>query len=307
MKVTPRRKRSFAQRILGNTPAKIGFIDVGSGGPLKHPWDVLPAENLQTYSIEPTDGGNELPLCISNRVGQHKFYVAHNERGSSLHETSPEFVDRFGKQSLMTKKVIDVSVTTLDEHFSGKYGNIDLLDINTEGHDYQVLEGSRKLLGSGFVKVIKVEYELTEVWKGQGWFSDIDSFLREQGFELAKIEMEEAKPVNVAHISCASEPLWGKAYYVPSRLSWKSYLSSESEGLLAAKKAVTLFTLIEAPGRAYDLIDLCVEEGLLKPDEADVLKKDIRETLKYLILGEARRECVRFLKLPFRVVKYLFT
>ncbi len=310
MKITPRRKYNFAHKILAGTDVKIGFIDVGSGGPLKHPWDVIPQQNLVKYCIEPTDQGDELPLCISNRVGKQKFYVAHDERGSSLHEPSADFVKRFGKPSLLTKKVIDVALTTLDEQFVEEYRLIDLIDVNTEGHDYQVLQGSEQLLKEGFVKLLKVEYELTEVWKGQGWFGDIDKFLRQRGYELAKIEMEYAKPKNVHNISCAEEPLWGKAYYVLSIRKWKDYLSAVSDRLqkeAAIKKALVLCTLIEAPGRAFDIIELGVEEGIVTTEEAGNLKRDIQNTLKYLILGEARREWVKALKMPARVVKYLFS
>lgn len=310
MKITSKRKYKFAEKILSNAGDKIGFIDVGSGGPLKHPWNVIPENCLIKHSIEPTGSSEELPLCISNRTGKEKFYVAKDERASSLHLPSNDFVRRYNKESLLTKNTIEVQLSTLDEQFADQYTQIDLVDINTEGHDYQVLEGSQKLLDNGFVKLLKVEFELTEVWQNQGWFSDIDHFLRGREYTLAKIELDYQKPFNVKDIVHSEEPLWGKAYYVPAPSRWIKYFESTKDDksiMTDIRKSVVLYTITEISGRAVDLLEMACSNGLLEESFVVQTKRDIKNTLKFLILGEVRRDLVRCLKTPLRVIKYLMT
>ncbi|MBZ0166155.1 MAG: FkbM family methyltransferase, partial [Candidatus Omnitrophica bacterium] len=252
MSVIQRRKHQFCRKVLGENN-KIGFVDVGSGGPLKEPWSFIAPECLAKFEIEPTAAGDgNLPLCISNRIGPSKFFVAHDERGSSLHEPSADFAQRFGQESILTKKTIDVSLTTLDELFLARKHEVDALDVNTEGHDFQVLQGGGQLLDTGRIKLIKVEFELTEVWKEQGWFSDIDAYLRSKLYDMANIELDYAKPRNARDINHRGEPLWGKAYYVPSLKLWDRW---QGQGDLSAdfRKAIVLDALADMPGRAFDL------------------------------------------------------
>ena len=49
--------------------------------------------------------------------------------------------ERFGMQSLLSDRTIEVDCTTLDRHFDGRFDVVDAIDVNVEGHDYQVLQG----------------------------------------------------------------------------------------------------------------------------------------------------------------------
>ncbi len=299
MSLTQRRKQKFNRRYLTEAGTKIGFVDVGSGGPLKAPWSHFPDEVIENIAIEPTSDTNGLPLCISNRLGESKFYIAEDERGSSLHEPLEQFAKRFGQDSILTKRTIDVELTTLDHLFEKKQSEIDALDVNTEGHDFQVLEGAQSLLENGCIKLIKVEFEVTRVWKDQGWFSDIDQYLRQKGFELANIEMDYAKPVRVKSIFHHGEPLWGKAYYVPASHTWEQRFRDRAHVL----KGVTLYTAADIPGWAVDLIQWGRDRNLVT--DAEALEKQIKWAMKLAVLDEAKKELVSFIKLPARVVKYL--
>lgn len=142
--ITDRRIKKFCSLLLkqGNEAGNIGFVDVGSGGELKKPWSLLPAGAVTTFDFEPTVGGDALPLCVSNKIGDAPFFVAFDERASSFHKPLADFVDRYAFDSMLTKKEITVECTTLDEYFSGRYELIDAIDINVEGHDFQVLQGA---------------------------------------------------------------------------------------------------------------------------------------------------------------------
>lgn len=302
MSIVAKKKKEFSKTILSGYEARIGFVDVGSGGPLKAPWCFVDNACMETYAIEPTGtGSGKLPLCISNRIGKSKFYVAHDERGSSLHEPLPAFAKRFGQDSILTKKMIEVELSTLDQLFIDNCLKIDAIDINTEGHDFQVLQGAVDILEEGVVKLIKVEFELTGVWKNQGWFGDIDSLCRSKGYELIKMEIDSAKPVNVKDISHPGEPLWGKAYYSPSPEKWKKIFSLTEHHKKESIKAAVLYTLADVPGKAFDVLDLTAD--MTEPEKEGV-KKQIKNTLRFNILQEAKSDAVRFLKMPLRIIKY---
>ncbi len=258
LSLTDRRKKRFAGNILTRIARPIGFADVGSGGALKAPWCNLPPEYVRKFDFEPTAATTSgLPLCVSDRCGVANFFVAHDERASSFHEANPDFVQRFGQESILPKKTIQVESTTLDDYFKAVYSDIDALDINVEGHDFCVLQGGQRLLDQGWIKLIKVEFELAPVWRGQGWFSDVDVFLRGRGYELVDIEIGYGRPVNVSHFYNKGEPLWGKGYYAPSQGLVQERMPRYDDETVAAHvvAAVVLFVAAGLPGRAYDILD----------------------------------------------------
>jgi FkbM family methyltransferase len=265
-RITEGRKREFCRELLAEAGAVVGLVDVGSGGALKRPWRLLPGDKMRKFDFEPTqESQDQLPVCVSNRTGRSQFHVAHDERGSSFHLASRAFAERFGMQSLYPKRTIEVECTTLDHHFEGRYALIDALDVNVEGHDHQVLEGATRLLATGSVKLLKFEFEVAEVWQGQGWLSDIDPLLRSGGYVPAGLEVEMARPVAARHCFHRGEPVWGKALYVPGPALWATTLRSlRSRGEAideSVAKAVALYVVADVPGHAFDLLDLGTSIG----------------------------------------------
>ncbi|MBI5032976.1 MAG: FkbM family methyltransferase [Chloroflexi bacterium] len=259
MTITDKRKAQFSRQLLAPTQTKIGFADVGSGGPLKSPWNLLPIDRIEKFDFDPEALGDSgsLPICISNQAGEREFYVAHDPRSSSLHPSSPAFVERFGQDALLAKEKIQVKCITLDQCFINRYAVVDLMDVNAEGHDLQILQGATQLLSEAFVKCLKVEFELIEVWQEQGWFSDIDALLRGKHFELVHIDIETSRPRNARAIYHRGEPLWGKAIYVPSPLCWSQRASVIDAKVFADDllKAIVLYTILDLPGRSLDLVN----------------------------------------------------
>lgn len=260
LSVTARKRRLCAQ-LLAHGDAVVALADVGSGGPLKRPWSLLPSTRVRKFDFEPTDAGADAqPLCVSNRDGEATFYVAGDQRASSFHRALPEFAARYGMPSLFHTHTITVRCVTLDQHFAGRLGDVDALDVNVEGHDLQVLQGGRQLLQQGSVKLLKVEFELAAVWQGQGWLSDIDPLLRGFGYELSGIDIDFARPVSVRHCFHRGEPLWGKALYVPGGQRWREMLAAlgaePQASAQALAKGLALYVAADLPARALELLDL---------------------------------------------------
>jgi FkbM family methyltransferase len=279
---TDKRKASFCRSVLGHSASSLVFVDVGAGGSLKHPWILLPAGKLEKVDFEPegsTQAG-DLPLCISNESGEKPFYIARDPRASSLHEADPAFVDWFGQDGMLAARAIKVRCATLDEYFSGQYERLDFLDINVEGHDFQVLQGSERLFQSAFIKAVKIEFELAAAWQGQGWFGDIDAWMKRHGFELMDISVDRIRPACVRHLYHPGEPVWGKAFYVPGRGAWEQRKNSVDPKTLTddVLKAVVLWTILDAPGRAVELLKV-LSPGVL-PIDPVLLQREIAKVFR---------------------------
>ena len=84
----------------------------------------------------------------------------------------------------MTKNVETVEVLSLDEIFEKKnLGNIDLVKIDTEGHEYEVLSGTKEYLKK--INYILIEFHIDEIYKNYN-SNKIHSFLEENDFVLKK-------------------------------------------------------------------------------------------------------------------------
>lgn len=238
---------------------RIGFADVGSGGPLKLPWSSLPTDLIDRLEFDPETSGDQLPLCVSNIAGEKDFYLTRDPRGSSLHQPNEAFVERFGMDDLLVDRTIKVRCDTLDEIVRTGGFTVDLLDINTEGHDLQVLQGSEAVFENPALKLIKIEFELAAVWHGQGYFADIDRWLRERGFELCEWEHDVVRQANSSHLLLGvGEPVWGKGWYAPSSEKWQArrdLLDAETWSR-ECSTAAAVYTVCGFLGRALEMITL---------------------------------------------------
>jgi FkbM family methyltransferase len=84
--------------------------------------------------------------------------------------------------SRQTKETETIELITLDEWYISKFGDIDLLYLNIEGHELEALKGGLNILSK--VKVIFVELNVAEIWKNTPLDGDMDKFLRENNFSL---------------------------------------------------------------------------------------------------------------------------
>ena len=280
MSLTDKKVKKFINNLLAQSGRKISFMDVGSGGELKYPWTLLDTSNLELLAIEPTGSHNEKPLCVSNKVVDDAiFNVAIDERASSLHKPSQDFMDRFKRWKTMeVKEAIPVRLTTIDELAKEKMTTVDLMDVNVEGHDYQVLEGGTDFLTDNWVKVLKVEFEIADAWEDQKYFSDIDGFLNQLGYVMEDIELNRRKPTVVEHLHFNGELLWGKALYTKKLEFIQNHLMENDDSereLLVGIVSMVLFGFV---GRANDLIELASKKSnRLNGIELSIIKKQMEE------------------------------
>ena len=254
-----KRLTAAAAPLFADGQERIGFADVGSGGPLKLPWSALPTARIDRLEFDPETSGDQLPLCVSNSTGEKDFHIARDPRGSSLHRPDEGFVERFGLDFLRVDRTIQVRCDTLDEIVKARGFTVDLLDINTEGHDLQVLQGSEAVFANPALKLIKIEFELAGVWHDQGYFADIDQWLRARGFELCDWEHDVVRQANSSQLLMgAGEPTWGKGWYAPSPETWQARRDSldAEDWSRECVTAAAVYTVCGFLGRALEVLAL---------------------------------------------------
>lgn len=81
------------------------------------------------------------------------------------------------------------------------WSHIDLLKLDTQGTEFDILNGSRGLLESQSINVICVEVSFVPMYQGQAHFADIDNLLRSCGYRLIDLR---AHPDHVRQLNTPS-------------------------------------------------------------------------------------------------------
>jgi FkbM family methyltransferase len=201
--------KNYHQKRINKTLKKLNLrtiIDIGA-----HRGEFLESmlsinQNFKIYSLEPQSNiFSLLKKKYKNKKNIHLFNVAiSNKPGiKSLNINIKSSTSTFSEynQNSYWKKIKDFILTgsnassfintervktfTLDNFFyKNRLNQIDLLKIDTEGHEYQVLEGSNIILKKN-VKYILIEFHLSKIYKKYNK-NKIENILRKNNFYLIK-------------------------------------------------------------------------------------------------------------------------
>lgn len=195
-------------------------------------WDIF-APNLTIYGFDAdADACNEanadiearqinwvekhIPLALSNSIGESSLYVTKSLWCSSLYPPNQAYSSRFAGLSNMINLdfTVDIETTTLDAFcLSEGINEIDFLQIDVQGADLNVLEGSIQLLERG-VLAVQTEVEFSHLYINQPLFADVDIFLRNHGFTLFELDIGRViRARSPISSSRGGQMLWGDAYY----------------------------------------------------------------------------------------------
>lgn len=117
------------------------------------------------------------------------FYETRFNPASSTLEPNKEFLREYYALPEMLEVVETHRVQTRRLDDINAIGQIDFLKIDVQGGELNCLKGASKLLET--VLVIDVEMNTAPLYKGQGSFSDIDTFVRGKGFWLCNFRSPE--------------------------------------------------------------------------------------------------------------------
>ena len=208
--------------ILGSVPA-IHIIDVGanpSEGP--PPYAPLLRDGATLVGFEPNpealanlkhikrDKETYLPYAIGD--GQtHTLNICAAAGMTSLLTPNPSVLNLFHGFPLWSHVMATQTVETMRLDDVAEARSADMLKIDIQGGELMAMQHAKKLLAS--ILVIQTEVEFLPMYVDQPLFSDVDQFLRTQGFVLHRFYPTVSRMI-------APMPVQGRIYAEMSQLLW---------------------------------------------------------------------------------------
>jgi FkbM family methyltransferase len=159
-----------------------------------------------------------IPLALGKEIETRTLYVTKQPFCSSLYPPNDLYIKRLGGLSeLMALDFsLEVTTTTLDRFCEEEnISEVDFLQIDVQGADLDVLQGSLRALNSSTLAV-QIEVEFSSLYTKQPLFADVDTFLRKYDFSLFDIapsyRLREGLPISSD--KRLGQLLWGDAFYL---------------------------------------------------------------------------------------------
>ena len=217
-------KFSKKVKLMDNNP--IVVVDIGASGGSDVRWSQL-TDNIKFIMFEPDKRAfeslskmkdNNLVLFNSALADAKKtisFYLCKKQKVSSVFKPNYDFLKKFiNKERFEIIKEIVMEADTLDNQLGGAgINDVDFIKIDTQGCEKLILAGAKNTLKNAVG--LEVEVEFAPIYLEQPLFADVDSFIRENGFELFDIQKCFYQRDNRAELS-KGQLVFGNALYFKS-------------------------------------------------------------------------------------------
>ncbi len=187
-------------------------IDVGAFGGVSREWARLGAI-VDVIAFEPSPGECDrlnavgspfvrsvrfFPHAVAGDTGSRRLFVTRSPTCCSLAEPNTAAFAVFGtpgstraNRAAVVREIM-VQTVSLDGFCDRNHIRPDFVKLDTQGTEYDILangftRGLRDCVG------LEIEVEFFELYRGQRLFSDIDSFMRANGFQLMGLKRHRWK------------------------------------------------------------------------------------------------------------------
>lgn len=182
------------------------LADVGSRGEIEEPWASLSENAIRVIGFEPDESEcnrlnrlhssnrTYLPVALWSFEGKVDVRVANVPSCSSVYPPNFELIKKYDEKywkPRITERLVMVNCTTLDKVLAGRKLDCDFLKIDTQGAEYEILQGAVASLKSKIFGVL-VETWTSEVHWGQHLTGDILSIMSGIGFSLFDVNIAAA-------------------------------------------------------------------------------------------------------------------
>lgn len=219
-------------------------------------------EDLQKRGINWTE--KHIPLALSDEEKEQTLYVTEYPGCSSLYPPSKEYMRRFSGDSPLIKldSTIPLKTTTLDRFCQREnLQEIDFLHLDVQGAELNVLKGTSQTLES--ILGLMTEVEFNEVYSGQPLFSDVDFYLRKNGFSLfdfGKRQRDQRRDIPVFSVAHPGVLIWTNAFYFRDLLNHELYPEKSTPQRLL--KLACLADMMDFPDYSLEILqDLTINYG----------------------------------------------
>jgi FkbM family methyltransferase len=160
--------------------------EIYSFEPYKEAYDILHANNKNDKNV------HMFNMALSNNIGFQEFFV-NNDSNSNSSFNSLNLNSRSLKKNVHPKlrhglSSVTVATSTVDDIVKNNgCKRINILKIDTQGHEPQVLDGAVETLASGIVDFVSTEIIFDDIYSQSLSFSDIENRISTHGFRLYDI------------------------------------------------------------------------------------------------------------------------
>jgi len=144
---------------------------------------------------------------LYNKKETKTLYIAKKRECSSLLPPNWEVLKKYNAKRFLTDYTFEIEVDRLDNILPPDIGIIDKLKLDTQGTEYEILEGCGEILNK--VKTIVCEVEHVELYKNQKLYSDVNKYLEKYGFRFQKWNRQ---------VRWGKDSIFGDALYINKNL-----------------------------------------------------------------------------------------
>ena len=171
-----------------------------------------------------------LNSALSDSNKEIEFHLCKKQEVSSVYPPNFNFLNKFAdSERFNVEKIIHLNADTLDNQLKKEgIDEVDFIKIDTQGYELSILKGCSSCLEN--VVGLEVEVEFEPLYIGQPLFSEIDNYVKENGFTLVDLKRYYWKRKNNKNTgSRKGQIIWGDALYFksPEQILSSSNISQE--------------------------------------------------------------------------------
>jgi FkbM family methyltransferase len=219
----------------------IVIVDVGASGGIDPRWSkttkfykgILFEPDPRAFEALKKNSDHNLIIinsALSDSNKEVEFHLCKKQEVSSVYPPNFNFLDKFtDSERFNVEKIIHLNADTLDNQLKKEgIDEVDFIKIDTEGYELSILKGSSSCLEN--VVGLEVEVEFEPKYIGQPLFSEIDNYVKENGFTLVDLKRYYWKRKNNKNTgSSKGQIIFGDALYFknPEQILSSSNISQE--------------------------------------------------------------------------------
>ena len=265
------------------------LADVGASGGIESNWKSA-QKHLRLIGFEPdeTEFSNlkrkengkvkYLNTGLYNEQVPLKYYLTEKQQTSSIFKPNRKFLDEFPEANRFDiTRNVTIQADTLDNQFRiHNIADTDFIKVDTQGSELFILEGAINTLRN-HVFGVEVEVEFVEMYQNQPLFSDVDRFMRNQGFWLFDIQAAHWKrTIGKSYYKKRGQLIYGNVLYLRTPESF-CILIQQRQGVEKKAKVLKVLSICFLYGYFdYAMQLLGTTAALFDETERQAIEKKIK-------------------------------